>query len=504
MGSGSSAPTTTTVNQNTSSLPAYAQPYYMGLMNSAQALTDPTKPPPVYGQTATKNADGTYTFGTAAAPYDWATPGQRVAAFSPQQAQVQQNILNQQMPGQFQAGSQLAATAGLGALDASQYGPSQFTSQQIGQPNLQQYSMQGPQSVQAMQQGTPQMATAQTNYNPNLNYFQLQGPGNFGTTQAQQYMSPYMQSVVDVQKDQAIRDAQKGQLAQNLGAARQGTYGGARQLLAQTENQRNLNTQLGNIQAQGQQAAFQNAQQQFNTEQAAQQQAAQQNLAATLGVQQLGTQTGMQTALANLSAEQQANVQNQAAQLQQQGLNQQQALQAALANQQMGYNVGQQNLNAALQTQQLGTQTGMQALLANQQNSLAAQQAAEQSKQFGANLGLQGLAQANQSAQTLGNLGATGQQVQSALLGQQQSAAAQTQALQQQQLDTAYQDYLTQQQYPLQMLQQYSSLLHGVPVSPQTTATYATTAPAPSVAAQLLSGGLGTLSMANMLGGKTG
>lgn len=63
-----------------------------------------------------------------------------------------------------------------------------------------------------------------------------------------------------------------------------------------------------------------------------------------LQTQQLGTQTGTQTALANLSAEQtalanlsagqQANVQNLAAQLQTQGLNADQALRTALANQQ--------------------------------------------------------------------------------------------------------------------------------------------------------------------------
>jgi hypothetical protein len=53
-----------------------------------------------------------------------------------------------------------------------------------------------------------------------------------------QYMSPYSQGVVDVAKQEAIRDAQKTQLGANLGAARQGTYGGARQLLAQTERER--------------------------------------------------------------------------------------------------------------------------------------------------------------------------------------------------------------------------------------------------------------------------
>ena len=399
MGGGTSAPTTTTVNQNTSNLPAYAEPYFTSLMGQAQAATNPNNYTP-YGMVRDASGNLTQAYDASGNPL-----GQRIAPFTQQQQQVQSNILDQQMPGQFQAGSQLAATAGLGALGASQYDPSQFSAMQA--------------------QG------------PNLNMYQMGGPQQFDQNAAQQYMSPYMQSAVDVQKDQAIRDAQKAQLAQNLGAARQGTYGGARQLLAQTENQRNLGTQLANIQATGQQQAFQNAQTQFNTQQALQQQAA------------------------------------------------------------------QNNLNAALGVQNTGAQYGMQAQLANQQQWLAAQQAAEQSKQFGANLGLQGLAQTNQAAQTLGNLGATQQQTQSALLNQQQSAAAQTQALQQSALDQQYQDYLTQQQYPLQMLQQYSSLLHGVPVTPQTTATYSSTAAAPSLASQLVSGGLGAASLANMLG-KTG
>jgi hypothetical protein len=53
----------------------------------------------------------------------------------------------------------------------------------------------------------------------------------------------------------------------NLGAARQGTYGGARQLLAEQERNRNLQQQMANIQATGTQNAFQAAQQaqQFGT-----------------------------------------------------------------------------------------------------------------------------------------------------------------------------------------------------------------------------------------------
>jgi hypothetical protein len=78
--------------------------------------------------------------------------------------------------------------------------------------------------------------------------------------QTAMYMSPYQQNVIDVNKAEALRDAQKGLLAGNLAAGKQGTYGGARQLLAQTEQDRNLQTKLGNIQATGMQNAFDAAQ----------------------------------------------------------------------------------------------------------------------------------------------------------------------------------------------------------------------------------------------------
>jgi hypothetical protein len=91
-----------------------------------------------------------------------------------------------------------------------------------------------------------------------------QGLGALGSMlspeQTQMYMSPYVQNVIDVNKQEAIRDAQKGLVAGNLGAAKQGTYGGARQLLAQTEQDRNLQTKLGTLQAQGLQSAFDAAQ----------------------------------------------------------------------------------------------------------------------------------------------------------------------------------------------------------------------------------------------------
>jgi hypothetical protein len=76
----------------------------------------------------------------------------------------------------------------------------------------------------------------------------------------QSFMSPYQQNVIDVNKAEAMRDAQKNLVGANLASSRQGTYGGARNALMQSEAERNLQTKMGNIQATGMQNAFDAAQ----------------------------------------------------------------------------------------------------------------------------------------------------------------------------------------------------------------------------------------------------
>lgn len=84
---------------------------------------------------------------------------------------------------------------------------------------------------------------------------------------AQQYMNPYVQNVIDVQKNAALRDYQIQQAANHNNMAQQGAFGGSRQAIMDSEAQRALTTNLANIEAQGYNNAFTNAQQQFNTEQ---------------------------------------------------------------------------------------------------------------------------------------------------------------------------------------------------------------------------------------------
>jgi hypothetical protein len=111
----------------------------------------------------------------------------------------------------------------------------------------------------------------------------VQAP-EFGSAQAQQYMSPYMQNVVDMQQRGAIDAARQAQLGGNLAAARQGTYGGARQAILQGQRESGLRTQLGDIQAQGLQRSYEQAQQQFERDRSAGLQAGQTRLAAAQGL----------------------------------------------------------------------------------------------------------------------------------------------------------------------------------------------------------------------------
>lgn len=119
----------------------------------------------------------------------------------------------------------------------------------------------------------------------------VQAP-EFGSAQAQQYMSPYMQNVVDIQQRGAIDAARQAQLGGNLAAARQGTYGGARQAILQGQRESGLRTQLGDIQAQGLQRSYEQAQQQFERDRAAGLQAGQTRLAAAQGLGGLASTFG--------------------------------------------------------------------------------------------------------------------------------------------------------------------------------------------------------------------
>jgi len=188
---------------------------------------------------------------------------QYVAGFSPLQQSAQQATAGLQTPEQYGAATGLAAVSGMGALGAGQQ------------------------------------------YNQNVT----------DPARMQAFMSPYQQGVTDVAKNAAVREAQIAQNTQNLGASRQGTYGGARQALMQGERERNLLSNLSNIQAQGSQSAFDRAMQaqQFGSTLGMQGYGQAGQAASTLGQlggQQLGAQKEIIGLQNQMGAQQQAQEQS--------------------------------------------------------------------------------------------------------------------------------------------------------------------------------------------------
>jgi len=314
-GGGGQPQQNTTVNTN---IPEYAKPYVESMLGAAQKQAykyDDSgnivgfQPYVPYGATVGPGGQVTNTAQEQAQA--------AIAPFSPMQERAFQQTADLRVPGQFALGTGYQALGGIGALNAGQ---------QYNQMAINPYAQQA-------------------------------------------FMSPYMQNVVDVQKNEALRDAQMRNIGANLGAARQGTYGGARQLLAEQERNRNLQTQLGQIQSAGSQEAFKSAQ---------------------------------------------------------------------------------------------------------------------QAQQFGANLGLQGYQQAVGAGKALVDTGGAQLQAQQGIIGLQSQAGAQQQALEQQRINQAIQNYALQQQNPQLQLSLMSSLTRGLPLQQATTQQYQA---APSALSQI--GGLG-------------
>ena len=393
---------------------------------------------------------------TGMGPQEMQAAQSAVAGFSPLQQRAAQGIAGLQMPGQITDASNAAAQATQQALGTGyragrfgnqfqapgQYNPGQFSMAQAQAPELQQFQM-GP----AQQVGTQ----------------------SYTGENVSQYMSPYMQNVVDIQKREAQRASDIAGTQQAGQAVKSGAFGGSRAGLLEAERQRNLATQMGDIQATGQQAAFQNAQQQFNAQQQANMQAALANQQAglTVGGQNLGAQLGIQQLGAG------------------------QNLQAQLANQQ-AFQAAQQ---AAEQSRQFGAGQGLTSAQLGAQYGLAGQQLGEQSRQFGAGLGLQGTQAALQGASTLGNLGGQQLQAQQGIYGLQNQMGAAQQAQQQNIINQAIQNYANTIQYPQQQLGFMNSLLRGLPMSSSNQTSYQ--AP-PSMVSQLAGLGMGAYGLSQM------
>ena len=217
--------TSSTVTQ--SNIPEWLRPQTEALLGAATQEYFDTKERQVTGEDGETSTMYDITGIKPFTPYS-TDPSQYVAGFTPAQEQVFSETANLQTPGAFGAAGQLMGAGGRGGLESVV--PAYGYGQQAQQSGL--YG-------QGIGFSYGQMAT-----DPRA---------------VQAYMSPYQQGVTDIAKAQAIEDAKKSQLGANLGAARQGTYGGARQTLAQTQREAALQKQLGDIQTQGLQSAYDRA-----------------------------------------------------------------------------------------------------------------------------------------------------------------------------------------------------------------------------------------------------
>lgn len=198
--------------------------------------------------------------------------GNLTAGLAPVETQGINSAASLQLPGQFQSAGNLMNAAGTGIMSLAGFQPNQTTG------------------------------------------------GVFDATQAQQYMSPFQQNVTDIQRREAQRDFDKQQTALRARAGMAGAFGGSRATLLETENQRNQNQLLDDIQAKGSQSAFLNAQDQFERDRLARLSAFDKNeqarqAAAGIGIRslegaanigqglgQLGTQIGSESR-ANISTQ---------------------------------------------------------------------------------------------------------------------------------------------------------------------------------------------------------
>lgn len=344
-GGGGGQPTqNTTVNTN---IPEYAKPYVESMLGAAQKQA--------YKYDDSGNIVGFQPYVPYGATVDPKTGAitntaqeqaqAAVAGFSPMQEQAFRQVAGMQVPGQYGVGSQFVGAGGIGAANLAQ-------------------------QAAGAGQGYYGLAT---------NPFAQQA-----------FMSPYMQNVVDVQKQEATRDFMKQLPGMQAQATRLGAFGGSRQAIEQAEARRNLNTQLGQIQAQGTQRAFEQGQQ----------------------------------------------------------------------AQQFGANLGLQGLGTALQ----------------------------------------GTGQLTAAGRTLADIGGAQLQAQQGIIGLQTQAGAQQQALEQQRVNQAIQNYALQQQYPQLQLSTMSSLLRGLPLQQATTQQYQAPPSAVSQIAGLGTAGVGAYGLGRAAG----
>jgi len=170
---------------------------------------------------------------------------------------------------------------------------SEFTSSVVGNNGEDGGPISSPMSkMGAYDPSSLQPGTAQTGM-PQQGIAGLTPPPPQGSQQpsnvAQQYMNPYLQSVLNPQLDELRRQNDITNMKANAGLTQAGAFGGGRQAIMNAENNRNLMQEQNKTVGAGYANAYDKAQQQFNTEQG------QSRSLAELMAQQGGTERGIES-----------------------------------------------------------------------------------------------------------------------------------------------------------------------------------------------------------------
>jgi hypothetical protein len=414
-GGSSKTPTEQTITQT--NIPKEFMPYFEGMMTRAQTASEEPYQP--YGGARIAGSDQFADIG-ASQNLTRQTASQGIAGLPQAQAAAMGNLGRAQQLGQYNTGN----FSQFGGFQATQATP--FSGFQAGQ-------------------ATPFSDFSEAKFSE----FGFGPAGQFTGSSVGQYMNPYMQNVVDIQKGQAQEDYDIARQGRNARAVSAGAFGGSRAAVQEGLAERDLLRRQGDIQAQGLSTAYGDAQRMFGEDRAARMTTEQAQAAERARVQ--GGSAGEAARVQQARAEELARTQgvniSEAARVQQ-------ARAEELARTQ-GISVAEAARIQAAQAAELGrVQTGTEA-----------------SRQFGAG---QGLAALQASGAAAGQLAGFGEQQRAAQIQNAQMLEAIGRARQgeaQAGLDIAYQDFLRQQNYPREQLGFYSDVLRGLPVAPAGTQT---------------------------------
>ena len=221
--SGGSAPSDQTVT--TSNIPEYAEPYYMAMMDDATTASSAAYTPYGDQRLADQNPD---TLQSYDAVRDIALSG---VPYLDQAAGTAQSGIT---------GAQGIAGAATNAADYDPYAFSEFGGMQDASGLANPYS-----GFNAYDYGDPQMWDSQV---------------------ANQYMSPYIENVLNRQKDRAYTDFDRMGQYRDAEATKAGAFGGSRGAVVDALAQEELTRNMADIDARGLQSAYESAGDMFQSD----------------------------------------------------------------------------------------------------------------------------------------------------------------------------------------------------------------------------------------------